>query len=321
MNIGIIGTSAIARTMAQQFARTASLRVQAVCSRSAQTGSAFAQELGIPKVFTRLEEMLADPEVELVYIASPNALHFAQARAALEAGRHVLCEKPFVPTVAEADALIALAQERGLMLFEAITTAHHPNYAFVRENLPALGPVKVVSCTFCQYSSRYPALKAGQTAPVFDPAFAGGALMDINLYNVHFVVGLFGAPQAVHYVPNRWANGIDTSGILLLEYPGFVCQCTGAKDCAAENSVQIVGEAGYLTVRPGASNCQEAALCLRGQPPRRAECPGSPWSHEVQALERLLSARDTAACRSALQVTRTVVAVLEAARKDAGMGF
>ena len=201
-----------------------------------------------------------------------------QTKAALLAGKNVLCEKPFVPTVAEADELIALAKEKHLFLFEAITTAHHPNYALVKEHLPDIGPLRIVSCTFCQYSSRYDALLSGQVPPVFDPACCGGALMDLNLYNVHFVVGLFGEPMLVSYHPNLYRNGIDTSGILLLEYPDFLCQCTGAKDCAAPGSVQLVGEKGRILIEPGSSNCKK----LRPRPPRTgrrspANASESPW--------------------------------------------
>ena len=126
MNIGILGTGSIARTMAAEFAKVPAFRCEAVCSRQQATGEALAQQFGIPKVYTDYDAMLADPDIELVYIATPNSLHYAQTKAALLAGKNVLCEKPFVPTVAEADELIALAKEKHLFLFEAITTAHHP---------------------------------------------------------------------------------------------------------------------------------------------------------------------------------------------------
>ena len=184
MNIGILGTGSIARTMAAEFAKVPAFRCEAVCSRQQTTGEALAQQFGIPKVYTDYDAMLADPDIELVYIATPNSLHYAQTKAALLAGKNVLCEKPFVPTVAEADELIALAKEKHLFLFEAITTAHHPNYALAKQYLDDIGSLRIVSCTFCQYSSRYDALLSGQVPPVFDPACCGGALMDLNLYNV-----------------------------------------------------------------------------------------------------------------------------------------
>ena len=321
MNIGILGTGSIARTMAAEFAKVPAFRCEAVCSRQQATGEALAQQFSIPKVYTDYDAMLADPDIELVYIATPNSLHYAQTKAALLAGKNVLCEKPFVPTVAEADELIALAKEKHLFLFEAITTAHHPNYALVKQYLDDIGSLRIVSCTFCQYSSRYDALLSGQVPPVFDPACCGGALMDLNLYNIHFVVGLFGEPMSVSYHPNLYRNGIDTSGILLLKYPDFLCQCTGAKDCAAPGSVQLVGEKGRILIEPGSSNCKKFLLDRPGQETFSRECDESPWYYEVSDIAALLAAKDYDACYQALEKTRQVVSVLEAARQDAQLDF
>ena len=321
MRIGAIGTGGIARSMIPEFQRSDVLHCTAIYSRAEATGRAMAEQFGIPKVYTSLEAMLADPEIDMIYVGTPNAVHFRQAKAALLAGKHVLCEKPFTTTAAEAAELIALAKERKRFLFEAITTAHHPNYAFVKERLPGLGPVKLVICTFCQFSRRYPALLEGKVSPVLDPAFCGGALMDINLYNIHFVVGLFGAPEQVHYYPNLHTNGVDTSGVLILEYPGFVCQCVGAKDSAARNSVQIVGEQGRIEVTPGSSNCQKVELALRGQDPQYNVYGENPWYYEVQDIGRILAAGDLDACYAALDTTLKVVTVLEQARNNANLGF
>lgn len=321
MKLCVVGTGGISRSMIPEFQRCSALTCHAVFSRKEETGRALAEQFGIRSVFTDFEEMLRDPEIELVYVASPNALHYEQTKAALLAGKHVLCEKPFAPTVAEAEELIALAKERNLLLYEAITTAHHPNYAVIKEKLPLLGRLKLVSATFCQFSSRYPALLAGKASPVLDPAYKGGALMDINLYNIHFVLGLFGAPKAVRYLPNLHTNGVDTSGVLTMEYESLLCQCIGAKDCAAENGVQIVGENGYLFAGPSASNPLTVRLCLRGQPEQRFELQENPWYYEVQDIGRLLQTGDRAQCYAALETTRDVVAVLEAARKDARLGF
>ena len=321
MNLCAIGTSFITKNMLQEFARSDVLHCTAIYSRKEETGRALADEFGIQTVYTNLEEMLADPTIEMVYVASPNSIHYAQAKAALLAGKHVLCEKPFAPTVAEADELIALAKEKGLFLFEAITTAHHPHYGFVREHLPELGDIKMVSATFCQFSSRYPALLAGKPSPVLNHAFAGGALMDINLYNIHFVVGLFGAPKGVRYFPNCHETGVDTSGLLVLEYEDFVCQCSGAKDSAARNGVQIIGEGGYMEITPIASNLQDVQLCVRGQEVRSSHMPENAWYYEVQDIGRIIAAGDYDFCYRALETTHNVVVVLEKARKYAGFGF
>ena len=321
MKFAAVGTGAITKSMLTQFQQSAYFSCAAIVSRKEETGRAMAELFGIETVYTSLEDMLCDPEIELVYVASPNSLHYSQTKAALLAGKHVICEKPFTPTVAEAEELIELAREKHLFLFEAITTAHHPNYDLIRQNLDALGPIKTVIATFCQYSSRYPALLSGKPSPVLDHAFAGGALMDINLYNIHFTVGLFGAPEEVRYYPNLHETGVDTSGLLVLRYPGFVCQCVGAKDSAAANSTQIVGEKGYIAVTPSSSNCQTVELCLRGQPPQRWELGPNPWYYEIRDIGRMIAAGEYGACYAALNTTREVVSVLEEARKDAGFGF
>ena len=321
MNLCAIGTGAITKSMLAEFNRSDVLHVTAIYSRKEETGRAMAQEFGIEKVYTDMTEMLADPTIEMVYVASPNSIHYSQTKAALLAGKHVICEKPFAPTVAEVDELVALAEEKHLMLFEAITTAHHPHYTFIKENLPQLGKLKIVTATFCQFSSRYPALLAGKPSPVLNHAFAGGALMDINLYNIHFVVGLFGAPKTVRYFPNRHESGVDTSGILVLEYEDFLCQCIAAKDCAAQNGVQIIGEDGHMVITPSASNCQTVELNLRGKDAVKVHHPENPWYHEVQDLGRLAAAGDYGYCREALKTTRNVVEELEKARKFAGFPF
>lgn len=321
MKLGVIGTGAITRSMLAEYQRCAHFEIAAICSRKEETGKAMAEAFSIPKVYTDLSEMLADPEIEIIYVATPNSIHFRQAKAALLAGKHVICEKPFTPTVAETEELTALAKEKHLLLFEAITTAHHPHYGFIRENLPKLGRLKLVSATFCQFSSRYPALLAGNPSPVLNHAFAGGALMDINLYNIHFVAGLFGAPKNVRYAANRHETGVDTSGILTLEYEDFFCQCIGAKDCAARNGVQIIGENGYMEVTPSSSNCQSVELNLRNQEKVTVHLPENPWYYEVQDLGRIIAAGDYDYAWKSLETTRIVVEILEKARKSAGFGF
>ena len=322
MNIGILGTGSIARTMAAEFAKVPAFRCEAVCSRQQATGEALAQQFGIPKVYTDYDAMLADPDIELVYIATPNSLHYAQTKAALLAGKNVLCEKPFVPTVAEADELIALAKEKHLFLFEAITTAHHPNYALAKQYLDDIGSLRIVSCTFCQYSSRYDAFCAGQTPPVFDPLCAGGALMDLGVYNVSYIVGLFGEPNKAVYAANMERN-IDTSGVLMMDYSGFKAVSLAAKDCAAPARCIIQGTKGYILQKSTPNYCggvtfhpnegKEEHYNLNGDRPRQAA--------EFEAFYRAMTAGDQELCARMLDTSIAVSRVLTVARRSAGVRF
>ena len=248
LRIGTIGTGPIVHWMLRAISATEGVRCTAVCSRAEATGRALADEFGVATVHARPEGLLDDLDVDFVYVASPNDLHFEHARMALEHGKHVICEKPMTPRRSEAEALVRLAKEKGLYLIDAVTTEYQPNFDVVRAQLPRLGRVKLVLANFSQLSSRYGLLIAGETPNVFSLAHAGGCLQDITFYDAYFCIALFGPPLDAEYLPNRHASGVDTSGVLLLRYDGFVCSCAGAKDTWGDNFVQIEGEEGHLRI-------------------------------------------------------------------------
>lgn len=145
--------------------------------------------------------------------------------------------------------------------------------------------------------------------------------MDLNIYNIYFIVGIFGDPKAVHYYPNRHANGIDTSGILILEYPDFVCQCTAAKDSSAHNSAQIIGSDGNILIEPGSNNCQKLVVTRKGKEPYISEISDTPWRYEVIGASNFLIVPQDSVYEQRIREMRSAVAVLEAARKDAHLDF
>lgn len=195
MKLGIVGSGKIVQEFLPWLVQAPTVEVAALCSteRSAEKAAALCRQYGVPLHVTDYGRLLE--AVDTVYIALPNLLHTAYAKAALEAGRNAIVEKPLAPCAAEAARLAALARSKGLYLFEAVTTQYLPNYRKLQGLLPRVGPVKVVQCSFCQYSSRYDAFLAGQTAPVFDPNQAGGALMDLGVYNVSYIVACLGNPS------------------------------------------------------------------------------------------------------------------------------
>ena len=202
MKVGILGTGKIVQEFLPWLVEHAPFTVQALCStpRSAEKAQELCRRYGVPQHTTNYLELLQ--WVDVVYIAVPNLQHVRFARVALEAGKHVIVEKPLAPSAAQTEELVALARHKKVFLFEAVTTQYLENYAKIRELLPRVGTVRLVQCNFSQYSSRYDAFCAGETPPVFDPACAGGALMDLGVYNVSYIVGLFGEPNQVHYTAN-----------------------------------------------------------------------------------------------------------------------
>ena len=336
MKIGTIGSGFIVRTILSKVAVTEGIECAAVYSRSYETGRKLADEFGVDKVYTDLDGLCSDPEVEFIYIASPNSLHYQHVKKALEHGKHVLCEKPFVPTAAEADELIALAKEKDLLLIEMITTLYHPHFAWVQEQVPQVGKLQMVHATFCQYSSRYDNLMAGQQTNIFDPNFKTGCLMDINVYNIYLTVALLGRPDRVEYFAAKHENGIDIHGTVMLQYGDVVCQCIGAKDTMCDNSFLLLGDKGYIQITPGAGNLRTVRLVRRGaedmgpagnnsrnkgKDRNELELPEDQWYYEIQTISRLVNEGNTEVFRRNMEISRNVMEVLEQARKSAGMSF
>lgn len=322
MKFGTIGTGYIVHVFLDGVYQSGS-SLAAVYSRNRDKGNAFAKHYEINNVYTDLNDFLHDDEIDVVYVASPNSLHYPQAMQALAAGKHVVVEKPMASTLKECEEMIALAKEKGLFLFEAITNQHLPNYAYVKEILPKIGRIRMVQCAFSQYSSRYDALYRKETPNVFNPAFSGGALYDINVYNLHFVIGLFGEPDDVHYYCNKHPNGIDLSGTVILTYPDFIAVCTGAKDCQGTNFVQVQGEKGYAYVHGSASACSKVSLYLGkdAEVVFNEQDQRNVLYYENVDFKKIIESKDYAKRDALLNESLICMKVLNLARNDAKIVF
>lgn len=262
MKLGVIGSGMIAKEFLSIIKYLNDLEVVAILGRiqSEEKVNELKNSYNIKNIFYDYDELL-DSEVDTVYIALPNKIHFEFAKKALEKGKNVIIEKPITVEYEEAVLLGNIAKEKGLFIFEAITTQYLPNYKKIKEYVKTLGDIKIVQCDFSQYSSRYDNFKNGKIAPVFDYKCAGGALLDLNIYNIHYVVGLFGRPENVEYYPNI-QRGVDTSGILILEYKEFKCVCIGAKDCKGKVSYTIQGDKGCIYHDTPANSCESFKVLM-----------------------------------------------------------
>ncbi len=322
IKLGTIGSGFIVHYILKGVKATEGICLEAVYSRTEEKGRELAGKYGAKKVYTDLDALLSDKEVNFIYVASPNNMHYEQARAALLQGKNVICEKPMCPRKVEAEELIALAEERGLLLIDATPTAFLPNLSIIKEKLPEIGRVRLVMSCYSQYSSRYDQLLAGNVTNVFSPEFAGGCLQDINYYNLYLNVALFGKPEKAVYYPNICHTGVDTSGIAILQYPDFVSECTGAKDTWGDNSVQIQGEKGYLYIEGGPNGLERVRLVTKeGETSYNQQDNPDRWFYEVQNMTKMLQAEDYDTIQKNLKVTVDVIELLEAMRKEAGILF
>ena len=250
MKLGIAGTGKIVEDALYAIEPICEIAVNAIFARphSREKGEALATRYAIPAVCTDYDEMLDRTNIDTVYIGLINSVHYEYAKRALEKRKNVILEKPFAGTLEETEDLIRFAKEQDRFIFEAITVLHNDVIEKMKEDLPRLGKIRMMLANYSQYSSRYDRYLAGEVDHSFDPAYLGGALRDINVYNIHYAAALFGQPKQVQYYPNRGFNGIDTSGTLILEYDGFSAVCTGAKDSDSPCFVSIRGEKGYMRI-------------------------------------------------------------------------
>lgn len=320
IRLGTMGTGSIVHSILDQAAVTEGIRLVAVYSRSEEKGRELAQKYGAFRVYTDMGAFLQDEEMNFVYIATPNLLHYEQAKRALQAGRNVICEKPFCTKAEQARELVELAKEKGLFLIDAVSTAFLPNFEILKEQLPKIGKVKLVLANYSQYSGRYDRLLQGEVPNVFNPEYGGGCLMDINFYNVYLNVALFGKPKKAVYYPNIYDGLTDTSGILIMCYDGFVSQSAGAKDTWGVNSFQIEGEKGYIYIRDGSNGIAEVKVVTK-QTEEYLNGQSNPdrYFYEVRNMTKLILTGDYRAFYRGLDTMLEVMEVLENARKQAGI--
>lgn len=247
MNLGIVGAGMIVKDFLSFTHELPEIKLEAIVARNIENLKNLQSMYNIKEIFTDLDECLSSPSIDTIYVAVPNNLHYSVAKKALEAGKNVICEKPFTLDYHETVELFELAESKNLILIEAITNQYLPNYLEIKENLSQIGNIRLVECNFSQLSSRYEAFKKGIIAPVFDKKQGGGVLGDLNIYNIHFVVGLFGAPKNSEYYPNI-VREVDTSGILILEYDEFKVVCIAAKDTYNNSYANIQGDKGLIKV-------------------------------------------------------------------------
>lgn len=247
MNLGIVGAGMIVKDFLSFSHELPEIKLEAIVARNIENLKNLQNTYNIKQIYTDLDECLSNPSIDTIYVAVPNNLHYSVAKKALEAGKNVICEKPFTLNYHETVELFELAESKNLILIEAITNQYLPNYLEIKENLSQIGNIRLVECNFSQLSSRYEAFKKGIIAPVFDKNQGGGVLGDLNIYNIHFVVGLFGSPKNSEYYPNI-VREVDTSGILILEYDEFKVVCIAAKDTYNNSYANIQGDKGLIKV-------------------------------------------------------------------------
>lgn len=265
IKLGIIGSNFVSDWLCESVRRTEGITNHALYSRTAERGSEFANKHGIPHVYTDLEEFFSS-DIDAVYIASPNSCHFGQAMAAMDHGKHVLCEKPIATSSRDLNEMIDKAKEKCVILLEAMRPAFDPAFDAVKNALPSLGTIRYARFEYCQYSSRYDKFKNGEIMNAFNPKLGNAALMDIGVYALHTCLKLFGLPylDGISAKSVMLSNGFEGMGTVLLPYDGFTAEILYSKIADSVQPSVILGENGGMMI-DRLSVPAEVTLRLRGK--------------------------------------------------------
>ena len=254
VRFGIVGTGRISDWVLKGAVLDFRFKAVAVCSRSADSARAFVdahpQVFGKDfLIFTSVGEMAACREIDAIYIGTPNSTHFQYTMEALNGGKHVLCEKPLACSADEVRQMAEAAKRNGRCLMEAMISTLNPNFIAATDLVGSLGHVWHYSSSFCQYSSKYDALKAGTVSNSFNPLMGGGALADIGIYTTFPALRLFGRPSDVKSSLIRYSTqygDTDVQGCINLEYPGMTASLAFSKVVDSRLQTEICAEGGNV---------------------------------------------------------------------------
>ena len=317
---GILATGGIAHAFTSDL-RTAGLDVTAVGSRRIDSARAFAEQYDIAHAHGSYEELVADPDVDIVYIATPHPAHLENALLALDNGKHVLVEKPFTLNAAEAAAIRDKAAEKGLLAMEAMWTRYLPHMVRIREILAAgtLGEIRVVSADHTQKISTDPAHRLN------DLALGGGALLDLGIYPISFAIDVLGLPERITALARLSDAGSDAEvATSFVHAGGALSTSVSSSRGAGMNVAQIVGTearieidrvwytpTSFRVVSPDGDVIEEFT----------AEVPGRGMQFQAQAAERLVAAGADSHDILSIDETVAIMGVLDEVRRQIGVVY
>jgi predicted dehydrogenase len=310
---GILGTGGIARTFTSDLLTLSDHAVVAVGSRAADTAEAFAAEYGIARAHPSYQALADDPEVDVVYVATPHSGHAAAALTCIAAGRHVLVEKPFALDAAEATQVVEAARAAGVFCLEAMWTRFNPAIALMRELVEdgAIGEVVSVQADF-GFAAAY-----DPKGRLWAPELGGGALLDLGVYPISLASMLFGEPSTVLATTGKAATGVDANtGILLGHESGAVavlhCSLRGDTPIRAE----ITGTRGRIELHPPFFRATELTLHHRDAEPRHEKftLPGNGYTFQAEEVARRIRTGQTESELMTLDETLSIMRTLDRVR-------
>ncbi|GCF93951.1 oxidoreductase [Enterococcus florum] len=327
INLGIIGTNWITHQFVEAALSTGNYELTAVYSRKLERAQEFGERYGEVEYAVDLTTFFGISHMSTVYIASPNSLHFEQAKQAILAGKNVIVEKPAFSTPEEMDEIIHLANEHNVFFFEAARNIHERAFKTVADFLPLKDQIIGADFSFMKYSSRYDLVLDGEEPNIFSTHFSGGALVDLGVYPIYAALAWFGMPKESHYFGKLISTGVDGLGIGILRYEDFDVSIRTGKIGDSFQQAEIYLDYGTLVLN--AVNSIEEAVFHDRNHERQEKLPiqqvENPMSEEADAFAAVIMNPEDqdlgVLYESWVELARNVNQVLFDMRKSAGIIF
>lgn len=318
MKLGTIGSGVIVLQFLDAASKVDGVSLIATYSRTLSTAIELRDRFSMLEAYNDFNKFIYSKSFDTVYIASPNSLHYQQAKDCLNANKNIILEKPFCSNDRESLEIVNLAKEKGLYLFEAMSINYMPNLELLKTKLDEIKPIHWIELSMCQYSSKYDEFKRGGLPNVFNPAFSGGALMDLNIYHLNFIQNLFGKPLRISYYPMLAENGIDVSGQLLMEYKDFMVSAIAAKNAKGKPYGVFHGEKGVIEFNEGVNGLR--SFTLNGEI-HNIQKEDNRLVYEIREFETIFKNKDIYQMMRLLLLTQERMEMLTKVRISSGVHF
>lgn len=317
---GILGTGRIAGKMAEALKRLPEAELAAVGSRTKEAAEAFGEQHGIPRRYASYENLAGDPNVRIIYVATPHNLHSENTILCLEHGKAVLCEKPFAVNARQAAEMIKMAREKRLFLMEAMWTRFLPLMTRFREILDggAIGDVKMLCADFCFKSDWNP------EGRLLNPNLAGGGLLDVGVYTVSFAHWVLGPPSRICSLAHIGETGVDEQNASVFGYDGGqLALLSSAVLTASPMEASVMGRNGMIRIHRPWWRPSEMTLTVEGREPELIEAPFGDNGFEYEAAEAMRCMREgkPESAIMSLDESAAVVRTMDAMREQWGLRY
>ena len=315
---GIAGLGRIAHSFAKDLQLVQGNTLQAVASRSAGHAASFALEYGARIHWGNYQELFDDPEVDIVYVGTTHESHAALSIAAMNAGKHVLCEKPLAVNTPQVQAMIDASRTNGVFLMEALWSRFNPAIVeclnLVRDGV--IGEVSYLQADFC-----FPA-RLDDKARLLNMNLAGGALLDIGIYPIFLAYALFGKPQEILAVSRFHETGADLQTSVVLKYDDALASTMSSFLVRSDMEAKIYGSHGSIHIHPRWHETVGYTL-LVGDREQRISRPkrGKGFTYEIEECMRCIAAGKTQSERWSHEHSLDLIGMLDEVRRQVGLRY